>query len=161
MTISKIYLIADTHFNHTKIIKYCDRPFNDVKEMNETIINNWNKVIGKDDIVYHLGDLGLGSFDELKEIFDILNGKKYLVMRNHDLNRSKNFYLKLGFIDVYKKQCQIGNLLLTHWPTEVEDDTFNYYGHIHNKEENEHFLDGKHKCISLEKTNYMPIEISL
>lgn len=77
---SKIYLIADTHFNHTNIIKYCDRPFNNVKEMNETIINNWNKVIGKDDIVYHLGDLGLGSFDELKGIFDRLNGKKYLVM---------------------------------------------------------------------------------
>ena len=60
-----------------------------------------------------------------------------------------------------KKQCQIGDILLTHWPVEVESNIFNYYAHIHNKEEIEQFLDGKHKCISLEKTNYMPIEISL
>ncbi len=153
--------MADTHFNHTNIIKYCDRPFNNVEKMNEKIIDNWNKVISVDDIVFHLGDFGLGNFDELKKIFDRLNGKKFLIMGNHDSNRSKNFYLKLGFLDVYKKQCQIGNILLTHWPVVVEDNVFNYYGHIHNKEENEQFKDGKHKCVSLEKTNYNPVEIYL
>lgn len=156
---SKIFLVSDTHFNHTNIIKYCDRPFKDITEMNNAIINNWNSIISKEDIVYHLGDFGLGNFDELKKIFDKLNGKKYLIMGNHDLKRSKNFYLNLGFIGVYKKQCQIENILLTHWPHEVEKGVFNYYGHIHNKEEKEQFLDGKHKCISLEKTNYMPVEL--
>lgn len=156
---AKIYVVADTHFNHTNIINYCNRPFNNVDEMNKKIIDNWNRIVNNDDIVYHLGDFGMGSFEELKLIFDKLNGNKYLVMGNHDLKRGKNFYLKLGFIDVYKKQYQIGSILLTHYPKEINNDLFNYYGHIHNEEEKKEFLDGKHMCVSLEKNNYMPILI--
>ena len=47
----KTYVIADTHFNHSNIIKYCNRPFNDVIDMNEKIINNWNKVVKKEDMI--------------------------------------------------------------------------------------------------------------
>ena len=60
------YFIADTHFNHENIIKYCNRPFQNSKEMNEYIVNKWNSVVTKNDIVYHLGDVGFGSTEELK-----------------------------------------------------------------------------------------------
>ena len=57
----KRYVISDTHFNHSRILEYCQRPFDNVEEMNEVIINNWNKVINEDDIVYVLGDFCFGT----------------------------------------------------------------------------------------------------
>lgn len=74
-----IYFISDTHFCHSNIIKYCDRPFKDVKEMNETIINNWNNIVTNEDIVYHLGDFCLSTDDEIKNIFNRLNGTIILI----------------------------------------------------------------------------------
>ena len=70
---TRIYLIADTHFSHGNIIKYCNRPFSDIEEMNNTIINNWNSIDDKDDIVYHLGDFLLG--DNISDFVSKLNGK--------------------------------------------------------------------------------------
>ena len=53
-----VFIIADAHLFHKNIINYCGRPFENVEEMNNTIIKNWNRVVGKHDIVYVLGDFG-------------------------------------------------------------------------------------------------------
>lgn len=52
----KVFIIADTHFYHENIIKYCDRPFENASIMNDIMIEKWNSVVGKSDIVIHLGD---------------------------------------------------------------------------------------------------------
>lgn len=90
----KIYLIADTHFSHENIIKYCNRPFNDIDEMNNEMINNWNNIVKKDDIVYHLGDFTIDS-DDLKNLVNKLNGEIYFIRGNHD-GKSIKFYNNLG-----------------------------------------------------------------
>lgn len=76
---------SDTHFSHANIIKYCDRPFRDVQEMNEALIEKWNSTVAPDDVVYHLGDLALGQAIERQIALTArLQGRKHLVPGNHD-----------------------------------------------------------------------------
>lgn len=99
-----IYFIADTHFNHPNIIKYCNRPFKNTYEMNEYIIQKWNSVVKKDDTVYHLGDVGFGSLQEVKSLVERLNGTKILLKGNHDFKIGTNTWKEIGFSEVYKKK---------------------------------------------------------
>lgn len=84
----KKWFISDTHFSHNNIIKYAGRPFANVDEMNQALINNWNQSIGKDDQVFFLGDFGLGDIDHLQSICSQLNGHKICILGNHDKNAS-------------------------------------------------------------------------
>ena len=68
------FFTADLHLGHKNIIKYCNRPFSSLKDMDETIINNWNSVVGKNDTVYALGDLVFG-FHKYEKYLNQLNGK--------------------------------------------------------------------------------------
>ena len=81
----RIFFTADTHWGHRNIIKYCQRPFADVDEMNETLITNWNNSVGKDDIVFHLGDFAMGGSADWSRLLDRLNGRIYLILGNHDM----------------------------------------------------------------------------
>lgn len=72
-----IYFIADTHFSDETIIKYENRPFQSVSEMNSKIIHQWNTIVEKNDIVYILGDFGADKNEF--SILNQLNGEKYLV----------------------------------------------------------------------------------
>lgn len=78
------YFTSDTHFWHRNIIKYSNRPFDSVEEMNEAIIDNWNSVVGPDDTVFHLGDVALGPWSEWAGTLSRLNGYKILVVGNHE-----------------------------------------------------------------------------
>lgn len=79
-----IWFISDTHFGHTNIIRFCNRPFSSIKEMDETIINNWNSVVKPNDIVFHLGDFAFASNARWKQLIQALNGHIYLIVGNHD-----------------------------------------------------------------------------
>ena len=155
-----IYFIADTHFNHANIIKYCNRPFKNTCEMNEYIIQKWNSVVKNDDIVYHLGDVGYGALQEIKEILQRLNGTKILLRGNHDFKIGTNTWKKLGFLEVYKKKIILNNLLLTHAPTEeVGENQINIFGHIHDKPLDERFDKKNHICVSCDVVDYAPVSI--
>jgi calcineurin-like phosphoesterase family protein len=80
--VRKVFFTADTHFGHKNIIKYCNRPFADVEEMNNTMRNNWNKVVGPADIVFHIGDFAF--LKNPREMIYSLNGEIILVPGNHD-----------------------------------------------------------------------------
>lgn len=76
------FFTSDEHYGHAMILDYCNRPFADLEEMNETLIDRHNMTVGKKDMVYHLGDFafrGCGG-GYLKR----LNGKHALILGNHD-----------------------------------------------------------------------------
>jgi calcineurin-like phosphoesterase family protein len=138
-----VFFTSDTHFNHTNIIRFCQRPFKDTDEMNEVMIRNWNNVIGKDDIVFHLGDFCLGGAAEWNRILDRLNGHIYLILGNHDL---KN--IRQGLIDRFEhvamSMCiQIGKkrIYLSHYPYlcfegGYKNDVWQLFGHVHTRPNN-------------------------
>ncbi len=157
----KKYIISDTHFNHTNIIKYCNRPFKDVEEMNNTIINNWNKVVKKEDIVYHLGDLFLGSKYDLEDILSKTNGKIYLIRGNHDRLTVKS-YEDVG-ITVLKNAPIIleeYKALLSHRPlpnTMIPENYINIHGHIHDKVLDNTYNKSNHINVSCDVLDFKPI----
>jgi calcineurin-like phosphoesterase family protein len=144
-----IYLIADTHFNHANIIKYCDRPFQTVEEMNEALIANWNKVVEENDMVIFLGDLCFK--DDANVWLAKLNGDKVVIRGNHDSIG------KLGTRFEYNKEV----FLLTHrmMPL-VGRNIWNIHGHSHDKG-NLINKENSSICVSAELVNYTPIEISV
>lgn len=157
----KIYVCSDTHFNHTNIIKYCNRPFNSVEEMNKTIIDNWNSVVSDEDTVFFLGDFCLGKREDVIAFGKQLKGHKILVMGNHDRVTASAF-TEAGFETIYKKPTLIKfdeydiTIQFSHAP--VYDTQYQYpniHGHIHDKLEN----DAKHFCACVEQISYTPIAL--
>lgn len=102
------YFTSDTHFGHTNIIKYCNRPFMDAGEMDREIIRIWNETVKPEDTIYHLGDVAFTSPERAKHILSCLNGHKVLILGNHD--RSGPKMKDWGFNEVYQSyQLLLGN----------------------------------------------------
>lgn len=83
------FFTSDTHFGHTNIIKYCNRPFADAGEMDREMIRIWNETVKPEDTIYHLGDVSFSSPERTKHILANLNGRKVLIMGNHDRSEFK------------------------------------------------------------------------
>lgn len=135
-----IFYTADLHFNHTNIIKYENRPFNSVEEMNEALILNWNSKVTKSDQVFILGDFGFGNTELLMEIIIRLNGMKHLIRGNHDYfvdNKKFDPSLFQWVKDFYYHKTGKGNFFLCHYPMLSwqckEHGAFLLHGHTHTK----------------------------
>lgn len=81
----KTWFTSDNHFGHTNIIKFCNRPFKDVEEMNREMIIKWNSVVDALDTVYLLGDFSfINDINKTISILNQLNGIKHFTFGNHD-----------------------------------------------------------------------------
>lgn len=136
-----IFFSSDTHWWHKNVMEFCHRPFCSVEEMNEKLIENWNSVIGKDDIVFHLGDFCFGDNEKWKSVLEQLNGNIYLAKGNHDDDMPAG--VKEYFKDIqYQYRIKVENqtIILNHYPflcyagsyKEIQNNpTWNLYGHVH------------------------------
>lgn len=144
-SITKIWFTSDTHFGHKNILTFCERPFNSVEEMDNAIIERWNSKVGKDDIVFHLGDFAFASNKRWQELIYKLNGKIYLILGNHDITRWPGTYTMQLFDRVENQMMlKIDNkykVYLNHFPflcydgtyRNPEDCTIQLHGHVHQR----------------------------
>ena len=158
---TKDFFIADTHFGGENIRRYENRPFKTAKEMDEKLIENWNRVVGEEDTVYVLGDFSDYSDEEMeREILKQLNGTKILVMGNHDRHRTPEEWRKLGFLECSPWQIVYKDFyLLSHEPMYINTNMpyANLYGHVHG---NPSYKDAckQSVCVSVERIGYTPVE---
>lgn len=132
-----IYFTSDTHLNHANIIKYCNRPFDSVEQMNEHIITQWNSVIQPHDLVYHLGDFALGKKAEIKGKLDQLNGHIHLLKGNHDSEATTKLDRFVWVKDMYElkvpdEEMDVTQVLvLCHYPIESWNHRAHGAWHLH------------------------------
>ena len=166
-----IYLTSDLHFNHENILRYEpeSRPFTSIKEMNETLIRNWNNVVKVTDTLYVLGDFFMGQLQDIEPILSRLNGTIKLVRGNHDTKARIDYYKSQGIevkdIDyiMYKGRF----FILCHFPIANEEfinmvrndnsEVIVCYGHIHHNAP-VGYVDGTYH-IGVDTNNLTPISI--
>lgn len=167
-----IWVISDTHFGHENILKFRDendelirgKLFESVEEMDEIMIQQWNKYVKPGDKVYHLGDVFFGPKDDFIKKWKRLNGQKRLILGNHDDAKFFARHELVAKINMWRMFPEHG-LLLTHVPIHDTvlfegrfkdfDKALNVHGHIHqNPSPTE-----KHKCVCVEHIDYTPIHI--
>lgn len=125
-----IWFTSDHHFGHKNIISYCDRPFNDIYEMEAVLIDNWNSIVQPSDTVYVVGDFYMGKnlTLNLPDIVSMLHGTKYLIAGNHDLcspvhskyEKYVEIYKAAGFDQIFISGTYMANgftdINISHFP---------------------------------------------
>ena len=138
-----LFFTADLHFGHENILGFCkDTRCNceNIEEMNQLLINNWNQQVKDDDTVYILGDFSFLKTEMTIEIIKQLNGKKHLIKGNHDKWAKDESLIEKYFesISDYKEIYFNKKLIvLFHYPI-VEWRNMHYgswhlFGHVHGK----------------------------
>jgi calcineurin-like phosphoesterase family protein/2'-5' RNA ligase len=154
----QIFFISDLHLDHANIIRYCNRPFESVYDMNNFIVNNWNKTVRRNDVVYFLGDMAYGRGSrKISYWLNKLNGNIIFIKGGHDRSKRIKFYDKL-ILDYAGHR-----FLLMHDPKEVPQGWKGWviHGHTHNNKPEYPLVDKKNKTInvSVELLNYEPLSM--
>ena len=131
------WFTADLHFGHTNIIVYCNRPYRNVNKMNEGIIQRINNRVGKDDMLYILGDIGKIHGENIEHLAFLLSKIKcrlVLILGNHDKLRAFD-YVDMGFESVHTHMyIEDLDVHLTHDPANacMLPSQAWLCGHVHN-----------------------------
>lgn len=139
-----IYFTSDLHLHHSNIIKYCNRPYSSVEEMDQALLDNWNSVVKPGDSVYVLGDLLFNPQPRTQEILSQMKGQKFLVLGNHDKHLRKDARVTKHFAwvrDYYELKIkhpvtgESNKVVLCHYPMAVWNrahrGSYHLHGHCH------------------------------
>ena len=168
---SEIFFTSDTHFGHQPEFLWKPRGFSSVEEMDEAIIENWNKVVKPEDMVVHLGDVMLNDSTHGLECFKRLNGQISIIWGNHDTDARKVLLyalpnvISLGYAHVFKYKKL--SIYMSHYPTltsnydekHFSQHVLSLHGHTHQRT---NWLDLKNPFlyhVGLDSHNNTPVHI--
>lgn len=157
-----LFFTADTHFNHKSLIGPRGRPFKDVQKMDECLIENWNSVVGRDDIIYHLGDFAwrIGK-NKMIAILIQLNGRKFLCRGTHDGRILKLARYFEDIRDSFLIKVNGGQpIFMSHkiqkiWP-ESSCGSWHLFGHSHGSRNTYAEQNGKLLDVGVDSHNFRP-----
>lgn len=140
----KVYFTADTHFFDQRVLRFRPR-YKDVDEMNEELIRRWNETVPPDGVVFHLGDLMVGSSELVTDLVNQLNGTILLIKGNHDdqsVYRSYQIKSKTKLILLGKERVIVLNghkIIMNHYPflcyAGQYSGVWQLFGHVHSGQE--------------------------
>lgn len=150
---SNIYFSSDLHFCHNRGFLYEPRGFSSIEEHDSVIIENWNKIVKNNDVVFLLGDLMLNDNENGIKKLNRLNGTIYYIRGNHCSNARCVLYKEQTNIiplcgDFFTSWASLEkikgyNLYLSHYPTytsyienmaPLKQHILNLHGHTHSKD---------------------------
>jgi len=149
------FFTADQHLYHKNVIKYCNRPFNNVEEMSETIISNHNEVVNKNDTVIHAGDFTfVNNRQDVQKIIDRLNGTNIFLKGCHDRwlpNNNPQIWRKT----INKQYIVVCHYNMRTWPRS-HYGSWQLFAHSHGT------LDpvGKQHDIGVDNNNFYPVSFN-
>lgn len=187
----KAFFTSDTHFNHANICSGVSRwkdpttirPFASLDQMNTTLVDNINEVVGQDDILFHGGDWSFGGFEQIEIFRNRLVCKNiHLITGNHDHHIEKdkngirsifssvNKYMELdlvwsrfGVLDFENTYTMTSNFILMHFPiaswNNVGRGSIHLHGHVHLPAERRVGV-GKMMDIGVDGNNFKPLELT-
>lgn len=161
-----IWFTSDAHLDHKNIIKYCNRPFKDVEEMNSTLIKNYNDLVKDEDTVFILGDLAMGKMG-LSYWLDTLKGHKYYIFGSHEKGINN---IAIPKTRVTKQHIDGIIFFMVHNPNdsilgkEARGLTYEWmvHGHVHNSDLVKYpFFNEKEGRInvSVDVTDFKPVSL--
>lgn len=147
------FFTADEHYYHANIIKYCNRPFTSVVEMNEILIQNHNEVVKKGDIVIHAGDFSLAGKAKTEEIIRRLNGVHIFIKGDHDR------WLPPRTTQIWQKKIDNHYIVVCHYALRVWPRS--HYGSYHLFAHSHGTLKpiGKSWDIGVDNNNFYPLSL--
>jgi len=156
-----IWFTADTHFSHGNIMCYCNRPFGSTEEMEEVMVGNWNELVKPGDDVYHLGDFIYWRVapKEMSRVFRALNGRKHLVIGNHD---RPEIMKNLGWVWMRPQfGLNLGNeyVWLSHYAHRTWNRSFHGSWHLFGHSHGKLFPHGFSFDAGVDSWNFKPINL--
>lgn len=167
-----IYFTSDFHIGHQNILRFDQRPFENLEQMHQTLIKNWNNVVEDEDTVFYLGDLSWGKPEYTKWFIHQLKGKIRYILGNHDrmrdivnLGRFESIHEYGTEISIVDKDSNRGrqDIVLSHYPFYVwnkhHHGAFMLHGHSHGSlvKKNDPIYERKIMDVGCNMTNYTPI----